>query len=78
MYTPLEKYLLSAPVAGLGLPGLIGPTETELFEREVDLGWHPDDGVGALLFHLKMNGVVVILSHELPEVLGATNVRTQD
>ena len=78
MYTPLQKYLLSAPVPGLGLPALIAPTEQELFDREVTLGWHPEEGTGALLFTLRVNGLAVIFCNELPEISGAHNVHAQD
>ena len=72
MYTPLEKYLLSAPVPGLALPALIEPSEQELYERELTLGWNPDeDGVGELLFTLRVNGTVVVFCNEILEVIGA-------
>ena len=72
MYTRLEKYLLSAPVPGLCLPALIEPTEAELYERELTLGWNRDeDGVGALLFTLRVNGTVVVFCNEILEVIGA-------
>lgn len=61
MYSALERRLLSCPMPGLGLPALIPPvTEWEYFERELALGWHPDEGISALLFTLKIGGVVVI------------------
>jgi hypothetical protein len=65
MYTPLEKYLLSVGVPNLGLPALIEPiTELDLLEREFQLGWDRDAGVGELVFHLRMNGVVAIFAPE--------------
>ena len=75
MYTPLQKYLLSAPLPNLGLPALINPTEEELFVREVTLGWHRDEGTGALLFTLRVNGLAVIFRNELCEILGAQHAR---
>ena len=71
MYTPLERYLLSAPVPGLALTALIEPTEEELFTRELTLGWHPERGVGELLFTLRVNGTVVVFANEILEVIGA-------
>lgn len=72
MYTPLEKYLLSAPVPNLGLPALVAPTDEDLLTREGDLGWNRDeDGVGGLLFTLRVNGVLVLFSNEIWEVIGA-------
>lgn len=68
MYTPLERYLLSAPVPGLGLPALIEPTELDLVEREFTLGWDRDSGVGELLFTLRVNGVVVLFAPELKHI----------
>lgn len=75
VYTPLQKYLLSAPVPGLALPALIEPTEQDLLTREAELGWHRDEGVGALLFTLRVNGVVVVFCNEILEVIGAKHVR---
>jgi hypothetical protein len=77
MYSALEKYLLSAPVPGLELPALIEPTEQDLFAREVTLGWHRDEGVGALLFTLRVNGVLILFCNEILEVIGARNVHHQ-
>jgi len=73
MYTRLEKALLCAPVAVLGLPALLNPTESELWEREAELAWHPDEGVGELVSTLRLLGVVVIFEHELKEFAGGHN-----
>ena len=65
MYTPTERFLLSCPVPNLGLPALIEPiTELDLLEREFELGWDRDSGVGELIFHLRMNRVAVIFAPE--------------
>ena len=72
IFTPLERYLLAAPVPGLNLPALIEPTEYDLFERAETLGWDREqDGVGGLLFTLRVNGVVVVFCNEILEVIGA-------
>lgn len=60
MWSALEKALLSAPVAGLGLPALIDPDDFALLERALTLGWDREDGIGELIFDLRVNGVVVI------------------
>lgn len=70
MYTPLEKYLLSAPVPGLNLPALISPSTMELLEREATLDWNRDrDGVGGLLFTLRIGGTVCVFVNEILEVM---------
>ncbi len=74
MYTPLEKYLLSAPVLGLNLPALIEPTERELMERQAVLGWNRDNGIGELIFTLRMNGTVVLFANEISQVYGGRYV----
>ena len=69
-YTAIERYLLSAPVPNLNLPALIEPTELDLIEREAELGWDREEGVGALLFTLKVNGVLILFCNEILEVVG--------
>ena len=61
MYTPLEKFLLSLPVPCMGMKALVNPTDFELMEREARLSWDRDDGVGDLIFTLKICGVVVAI-----------------
>jgi hypothetical protein len=79
MYTPLEKYLLSAPVKALGLPALINPTEYELMERELTLGWDREqDGIGGLIFTLRINGVLIIFANEILEVIGGKHGNKQN
>jgi hypothetical protein len=75
MYTPLEQRILSVPVPGLNLPALIEPTESDLMQREAELGWNRADGVGELLFTLRINGVAVVFVNEIFEVIGGRNVR---
>jgi hypothetical protein len=62
-YSQLERYLLSAPVPGLGLPALIEPIEEALWQREADLGLDRNSPafLGELLFTLRMNRVVVLI-----------------
>lgn len=67
-YSELERYLLSAPVPKLGLQALLSPTECELVEREAELGWHRDSGVGELLFTLRINGVLILFAPEFHEL----------
>jgi len=72
MFSPLERYLLSAPVPGLNLSALIEPNEYDLFARGETLAWNRErDGVGGLLFTLRINGVVVVFCNEILEVIGA-------
>lgn len=66
MYSALEKYLLSAPVPGFSLPALIQPSEAELIERSQTLGWNKEEGIGPLLFTLRINGLVVLFANEIP------------
>lgn len=68
MYTTLQRRLLSVPVATLGLPALFNPTEFQLWEREADLLWHPDEGTTELLATLALPGVVVVFSSEMEEL----------
>ena len=74
MYTPLEKYLLSAPVRGLNLPALIAPTENDLMKRATELGWEQKSGAGELIFTLRMNGVVVLFANEISQIYGGSYV----
>ena len=67
MYSAAEKRLLSTPIANLGLPALIEPTEFQLMEREAELGWDRDAGIGELLFLLRINGVAVVFINEISE-----------
>lgn len=74
MLTPLQRTLLCAPVPTLGLPALIQPKEHELWQREIELAWHPDEGTGELLATLRVLGTIVILERELKELeLGRPN-----
>jgi hypothetical protein len=76
IFTPLEQYLLSAPVPGLDLPALIEPSEYDLYERAETLGWDGErDGVGGLLFTLRLNGTLVVFCNEILEIIGANNAR---
>ena len=78
MYTPLEKSLLSTPVPGLNLPALIEPTDEELIQREAELSWNRDEGVGALLFTLRINGVAVVFVNEIFEVIAGGKIHEQE
>ncbi len=70
MYSDLERFLLSCPVPSMKLPALIAPvTDLDYLEREAALGWHKEDGVGELIFFLRLNGVAVITYPPLEDIL---------